>query len=171
MGVRREGREAAVQYLYLRDLSGDCNLLSFYKFRGLSPAARRFCDTLVHGATEHLKSIDETIKKSTQNYEINRISVVDRNVLRVALFEMFHCPDTPPVVSINEAIEIAKKYTPRNRAGSSTVCSIRSVTHSTVPPARPGPARPAAKGRRKSDLPVSFPLSFVTSLGHGSRFS
>lgn len=110
MGVRREGREAAVQYLYLRDLSGDCNLLSFYKFRGLSPAARRFCDTLVNGATEHLADIDETIRKNTQNYELSRISVVDRNVLRVALFEMLHCPDTPPVVSINEAIEIAKKY-------------------------------------------------------------
>jgi N utilization substance protein B len=110
MGVRREGREAAVQYLYLRDLSGDCNLLSFYKFRGLSPAARRFCDTLVQGAIAHLPEIDETIKKNTQNYELGRISVVDRNVLRVAIFEMLFCPDTPPVVSINEAIEIAKKY-------------------------------------------------------------
>lgn len=110
MGVRREGREAAVQYLYLRDLSGDCNLLSFYKFRGLSPAARRFCDTLVQGATAHLPAIDETIGKNTQNYEIGRISVVDRNVLRVAIYEMLHCPETPPVVAINEAIEIAKKY-------------------------------------------------------------
>jgi len=99
-----------VQYLYLRDLSGDCNLLSFYKFRGLSPAARRFCDTLVQGAIAHLPEIDETIKKNTQNYELGRISVVDRNVLRVAIFEMLFCPDTPPVVSINEAIEIAKKY-------------------------------------------------------------
>jgi N utilization substance protein B len=110
MGVRREGREAAVQYLYLRDLSGDCNLLSFYKFRGLSPAARRFCDTLVQGASQNLAAIDETIKKNTQNYELSRISVVDRNVLRVAIYEMLHCPETPPVVSINEAIEIAKKY-------------------------------------------------------------
>ncbi len=110
MGVRREGREAAVQYLYLRDLSGDCNLEIFYKFRGLSPAARRFCNTLVHGATEHLAAIDKTITEGTQNYELNRISVVDRNVLRVALYEMLHCPETPPVVAINEAIEIAKKY-------------------------------------------------------------
>ena len=110
MGVRREGREAAVQYLYLRDLSGDCNLLSFYKFRGLSPAARRFCDTLVQGATEHRPAIDEVIQKNTRNYELSRISVVDRNVLRVALYELLHCPDTPPVVAINEAIEIAKKY-------------------------------------------------------------
>ncbi len=140
MGVRREGREAAVQYLYLRDLSGDCNLLSFYKFRGLSPAARRFCDTLVHGATEHLKSIDETIQKSTQNYELNRISVVDRNVLRVALFEMLYCPDTPPVVSINEAIEIAKKYS-TEESGRFVNGVLDQIRHTLNRPARtPGKA-------------------------------
>lgn len=110
MGVRREGREAAVQFLYLRDLNGDCALEPYYKFRGLSPAARRFCDALVQGTTEHQKNIDETIRANTQNYELSRISVVDRNVLRVAIYEMLHCPDVPPVVSINEAIEIAKKY-------------------------------------------------------------
>ncbi|HEY5704701.1 MAG TPA: transcription antitermination factor NusB [Terrimicrobiaceae bacterium] len=110
MGVRRDGREAAVQYLYLRDLNGDSDLSAYYKFRGLSPSARRFCSALVEGAIEHQKSIDETIRKNTQNYELARISVVDRNVLRVAIYEMLHCEEIPPVVSINEAIEIAKKY-------------------------------------------------------------
>jgi N utilization substance protein B len=110
MGVRREGREAAVQYLYLRDLNGDSDLPAYYKFRGLSPSARRFCDTLVQGTVEHQQTIDETIRKNTQNYELARISVVDRNVLRVAIYEMLHCAEIPPVVSINEAIEIAKKY-------------------------------------------------------------
>jgi transcription antitermination protein NusB len=110
MGVRREGREAAVQYLYLRDLNGDTDLPAYYKFRGLSPSARRFCDALVQGAIEHQQAIDEAIRKNTQNYELPRISVVDRNVLRVAIYEMLHCPEIPPVVSINEAIEIAKKY-------------------------------------------------------------
>jgi N utilization substance protein B len=110
MGVRREGREAAVQYLYLRDLNGDSDLPAYYKFRGLSPSARRFCDALVQGTMEHQQAIDEVIRKNTQNYELARISVVDRNVLRVAIYEMLHCPEIPPVVSINEAIEIAKKY-------------------------------------------------------------
>ena len=49
-------------------------------------------------------------RQNAQNYELSRISVVDRNVLRIAIYEMFHCPETPPVVAINEAIEIAKKY-------------------------------------------------------------
>jgi transcription antitermination protein NusB len=110
MGVRREGREAAVQYLYLRDLNGDSDLPAYYKFRGLSPSARRFSDKLIQGTIEHQHAIDETIRRNTQNYELARISVVDRNVLRVAIYEMLHCPEIPPVVSINEAIEIAKKY-------------------------------------------------------------
>ena len=110
MGVRREGREAAVQYLYLCDLNGESDLLSFYKFRGLSPSARRFCDALVQGIKQSQADIDESIRKNAQNYELSRISAVDRNVLRVAIYEMLHCPEVPPVVSINEAIEIAKKY-------------------------------------------------------------
>ena len=110
MGVRREGREAAVQYLYLRDLNGDSDLPAFYRFRGLSPSARRFCDALVEGAIGNQRTIDAAIRENTQNYELTRISAVDRNVLRVAIYEMLHCAEIPPVVSINEAIEIAKKY-------------------------------------------------------------
>lgn len=110
MGVRREGREAAVQYLYLRDLNGDSDLPAYYKFRGLSPSARRFCTDLVQGAIGDQEAIDEAIRRNTQNYELGRISVVDRNVLRVAIYEMLHCAEIPPVVSINEAIEIAKRY-------------------------------------------------------------
>jgi transcription antitermination protein NusB len=110
MGVRREGREAAVQYLYLRDLNGDSDLHAYYKFRGLSPSARRFCTDLVEGALGDQEAIDDAIRRNTQNYELARISVVDRNVLRVAIYEMLHCAEIPPVVSINEAIEIAKKY-------------------------------------------------------------
>lgn len=110
MGVRHEAREAAVQYLYLRDLNGDCDLLSFYKLRGLSPSARRFCDVLVRGVLEHQQPIDDLLRGTAQNYELPRISAVDRNVLRVAIYEMLHRPEIPPVVSINEAIEIAKKF-------------------------------------------------------------
>jgi N utilization substance protein B len=113
MGVRREGREAAVQFLYQRDINPASELADlqvFYKMRGLSPAARRFCDTLVPGVLTSQDSIDALIKDHADNYELHRISAVDRNILRLAIFEMLHCPEVPPVVSINEAIEIAKKY-------------------------------------------------------------
>jgi N utilization substance protein B len=113
MGVRREGREAAVQYLYQRDLnpaSDLADLAVFYKMRGLSPSARRFSDGLIRGVLEKQTAIDDLIKANAENYELHRISVVDRNILRLAIYEMTECADIPPVVSINEGIEIAKKY-------------------------------------------------------------
>lgn len=113
MGVRREGREAAIQFLYQRDINPDTdalNLPEFYALRGLSPSARRFSDALIQGILEHISSIDEMIRSYTQNYELGRISSVDRNILRIAIYEMLKCPEIPPAVSINEAIEIAKKY-------------------------------------------------------------
>ena len=113
MGVRREGREAAIQFLYQRDLGGGAgvsDLQEFYAFRGLSPAARRFCEGLVSGLLGHTDDIDIALREHSQNYELDRLSAVDRNILRLAIHEMLYCDDIPPVVSINEAIDIAKKY-------------------------------------------------------------
>jgi len=113
MGVRREGREAAIQFLYQRDLGGASkieDLTAFYAFRGISPAARRFSQQLVAGAIEQLPKIDLLIQEHAQNYQLDRLSAVDRNILRLAVYEMTCCLDTPPVVAINEAINIAKKY-------------------------------------------------------------
>lgn len=110
MGVRREGREAAVQFLYQNDLNGGSPRDTYYKMRGISPSARRFCDQLLDGVVAHSEGIDTLIRDHARNYEFQRISAVDRNILRVAIYEMVHCPETPPVVSMNEAIEIAKKY-------------------------------------------------------------
>ena len=64
----------------------------------------------MQGVAAHLAEIDAHIVKCTANYEIHRIAVVDRNILRVGIYEMLYCTDVPPVVSINEAIEIAKKF-------------------------------------------------------------
>lgn len=113
MGVRREGREAAVQFLYQHDLnpaSGLDDLPVFYKMRGLSPSARRFSDVLIRGVLDNREAIDVLIQANTENYELHRISAVDRNILRLAIHEMLSSPEVPPVVSINEGIEIAKKY-------------------------------------------------------------
>lgn len=113
MGVRHEGREAAIQFLYQRDHGGAAavtDLADFYSFRGLSPAARRFCEQLVIGAIEALPRIDQVLKKYTQNYKLERLSAVDRNILRLAIYELLFCPNTPPAVAMNEAIDIAKKY-------------------------------------------------------------
>ena len=70
MGVRREGREAAIQFLYQRDLGGGAgisDLQEFYAFRGLSPSARRFCEGLVSGLLDHTSDIDVALREHTQN--------------------------------------------------------------------------------------------------------
>lgn len=113
MGVRRDAREAAVQYLYQRELQADESdalLGEFYRLRGLSPSARKFCETLLTGWMAHRAQIDAAIREHARNYEFSRLSAVDRNVLRIACQELLFCEDIPPAVAINEAIEIAKKF-------------------------------------------------------------
>ncbi len=113
MGVRRDAREAAAQYLYQRELQGDESdslLEEFYRLRGLSPSARRFCETLLSGWMANRAEIDRVIGANAKNYDFQRLSAVDRNILRIACQELLFCSDVPPAVVINEAIEIAKKF-------------------------------------------------------------
>lgn len=122
MGKRREGREAAVQFLYQIDLHGGAgapvDAAAFWTLRGAgSPGAkpapektRAFAGELVAGVQAHAEEIDATIRRFAANYELHRIAAVDRNILRVAIYEMLHCPDIAPVIAINEAIEIAKRF-------------------------------------------------------------
>jgi len=113
MGARREGRESAVQFLYQRDLNGSINAENIEGFWDLRPAAknvREFGMALAEGVLAKQETIDEHIRKAASNYELHRIAAVDRNILRIAIYEMLFCPEVPPVVSINEAIEIAKRF-------------------------------------------------------------
>ena len=119
MGKRREGREAAVQFLYQLDLNRQTPEESAAPFWDLRTApgkevtsakTRAFTEQIVAGVTAHGDEIDERIKKCVANYDLHRIAPVDRNILRLAIYEMLYCPDVPPVVSINEAIEIAKRF-------------------------------------------------------------
>jgi len=113
MGKRREGREAAVQFLFHHDMNAgkDDDLAGdFWELRPSTKNVREFSEALIKGVLANKADIDQRISKCTANYEISRIAVVDRNILRIAIYEMFFCNDVPPVVSINEAIEIAKKF-------------------------------------------------------------
>jgi len=112
MGVRRDGREAAIQLLYQRDLnegtSASDSLETFWKIRNAAEDVRTFCADLARGVIEHQSTIDALVEKHVENYEMNRVAAVDRNILRLAIYEMLYRRDIPPVVSINEAIELAK---------------------------------------------------------------
>jgi N utilization substance protein B len=114
MGKRREGREAAVQFLFQNDLNSSGEnagaLEDFWNLRPTPGKTRDFSVELIRGVLAHRAAIDEQIKKYVANYELDRIAAVDRNILRVGIYEMLFCRDVPPIVSINEAIEIAKRF-------------------------------------------------------------
>ena len=119
MGKRRDSREAAVQFLYQLDLHQEREshgTEEFWELRcgpGKAPAPakmRAFTEQLIAGVIAHIDELDELIKKYTANYELHRLAAVDRNILRVAIYEMRHALDVAPVVIINEAIEIARKF-------------------------------------------------------------
>lgn len=118
MGKRREGREAAVQFLYQLDLNGQelsTGVPEFWALRSApntnpAPRTQAYAKELVDGVCARLSEIDEHLKRLASNYELNRLAAVDRNILRLAIYEMLFCQDIPPVVSINEAIEIAKRF-------------------------------------------------------------
>jgi len=114
MGLRRDAREAAVQFLYQVDthLPADVEkaLDEFWKSNDAKQNVRDFANDLLRGTLEKKAEIDAKIASLADNWDFARLAVVDRNILRLALYEMLFRPEIPPVVSINEAIEIAKKF-------------------------------------------------------------
>jgi N utilization substance protein B len=114
MGLRRDGREAAIQFLYQVDAFKPANideaLAAFWKQSEEKKSVCDFAGDLVRGVLEKLPEIDTRIRGLADNWDFERLAVVDRNILRLAIYEMLFRPEIPPVVSINEAIEIAKKF-------------------------------------------------------------
>jgi transcription antitermination protein NusB len=116
MSVRRISRECAAQFLYQHDACGLQQpelikaLENFWASRELVDPVKVFAEELIHGALLKKSEVDEKIKGYTENWDLDRIAKVDLCVLRVAVYEMLFRDDIPPVVSINEAIEIAKRF-------------------------------------------------------------
>ena len=112
-GRRRIGREAAVQYLYCQELNPKDrteSLEAFWDVRPIRPEARAFAEKLIEGVLEHETEINTILTEKLENYRIERLAAVDRNILRLAIHEILHRDDIPAPVSINEAIEIAKRF-------------------------------------------------------------
>ena len=113
MGERRQGREFALQMLYQIDMGGGKEKETFSTFwegKKVSPEARSFAQELVSGTLDHLESIDSVLRQGLEHWRLPRIAAVDRSVLRLAVFEFLNHPQTPPVVVIDEAIELAKRF-------------------------------------------------------------
>lgn len=113
MGKRREGRQAAIQYLFAHDLHGEVDaqeMKAFWQLHSASPAIQAHAEALVRAVNERRKEIDEKIASTLDNFKFERLGHVDRNILRVAVYELIYTPDVPVPVVINEAVEIAKIF-------------------------------------------------------------
>lgn len=113
MGRRRQAREFALQALYLAD-TGSMPIEDAFGILtprySMDEKTSDFARGLARGATEHLADLDRRIQAVAENWELKRMAVVDRNLLRMASYELLFCPETPVGVVIDEALEIAKIY-------------------------------------------------------------
>jgi N utilization substance protein B len=113
MGVRRRGRELALQILYQHDLAATAVDEIFPAFEELQQApdvAREFAIALVRGVVSRRAEIDEHLGGQANHWRLERMAAVDRNILRLALYELLVDRETPPAVVIDEAVEIAKRF-------------------------------------------------------------
>jgi N utilization substance protein B len=120
MGARRRGREAALQILFSIDLAGDPveqALRDHFAFLASSAEGREYAQTLVRGVSEQAQAIDEMIRKVSEHWRLERMPRVDRNILRLSACELMFMPDVPRRVTLNEAIELAKRYSGEGSPG------------------------------------------------------
>jgi transcription antitermination protein NusB len=139
LGLRRQARQRTVQYLFQHEINPPENMSAALDFLFSSQQAeavfedkagmarwgeeqapvpitteqaaiRLFAEPLIQGVLEHRDQLDAEIKKHAKNWDLHRMAAVDRNILRLAIYEMLYREDIPPVVSINEAVEIAKLF-------------------------------------------------------------
>ena len=115
MGSRRKARECALQMLFAADVADAAPeevVRTYWAQLGEAEtenAAREFASRLAAGTLAHLEALDERIRSRAEHWRISRMAVVDRNILRLAVYEFLHEP-TPRTVAINEALEIARRF-------------------------------------------------------------
>ena len=117
MRRRTKAREVALQFLYQLDLRGDealDELDDFLANTTKDAEVLEFGLRLITGTKEHRPEVDRTLADVARNWDLRRMATIDRNILRMAIFELLHCEDIPPKVSINEAIDLGKKFSTAN---------------------------------------------------------
>ena len=171
MGQRREARERAVQFLFQYDLNPAADLDEalelFWESQrsaaiaqehgpatwGQEPplpppsaeelAVRLFAEPLIRGVLKYRDELDQQIRQSARNWDLHRLAAVDRNILRLAIYEMLHREDIPPVVSINEAVDIAKRFS-TEESGKFVNGILDKIRAELLRPARTGTDAPAS---------------------------
>lgn len=166
MGIRHEAREWALQFLFQSEFNREDTVEEGFRLfwqhqdeENPSPApvnpseersrkkARLFAEELAKGVIEHHRDIDARIVHHAENWDIGRMGTVERNAMRLAVFEMLHRHDIPPVVSINEAVELAKAYSSTESAKFVNGILDRIRKEIDRPARDPSPAPPHAESK------------------------
>ena len=118
--MRRKGRELALQALYQIELTGDSSIaavdLFLHHFEG-GAKAKEFARRLVSGVVSQRPELDRLIDQATEHWKLERLAKVEHELLRLAAYEVVFCPDIPVPVSLDEAVEIAKRFGSEDSAG------------------------------------------------------
>jgi N utilization substance protein B len=113
LGRRRKSRESALRVLYQLNITKQDAAAALTQFQeNFFPEEEvdDFLKRLVLGVTEHCSELDRLIERYSENWRLDRIDMIERNLLRMALFELLYCEEIPPKVTINEAIDLGKRY-------------------------------------------------------------
>ena len=113
MGRRRKSREFALQVLYQLNITKQDAIKALTEFQENflpNEEADDFVKRLVFGVIEHYAELDQLIERYSENWRLDRIHMIERNILRMALFELLYCEEIPPKVTLNEAIDLGKRY-------------------------------------------------------------
>jgi len=145
---KRLGRELAMQFLFRCDMNQEAPDLEAWdkSYPQLAQEhqladnryarkGREFAESLITGVALHREEIDDAIRKRSENWDWGRLSHVDRNIMRVAVYEMLFVPSVPPIVSINEAVEIARDYS-GSKAGNFINGVLNGIKDTLDRPAR-----------------------------------
>ncbi|MBM4276560.1 MAG: transcription antitermination factor NusB [Deltaproteobacteria bacterium] len=113
MGKRRRSREFSLQVLYQIEITKQNALQAMVQLReNISPEGGEgeFAKRIVLGVMEHRQEIDRLIEERSENWRLDRMTMIDRNILRIAIFELLYCSEVPPKVTLNEAIDLGKRF-------------------------------------------------------------
>jgi N utilization substance protein B len=135
MGSRRKARELALQMLFQWELGGHTPehvIASFLQTQKVDSEVESFARVLFEGAVEEVGALDRCVREHTEHWRLERMAAVDRNLLRVALYELLHHPETPPAVVINEALEIARRFSGKDSV--EFVNGILDAIRKSLPP-------------------------------------
>jgi len=145
MGERRKARECALQILFQLEFnSGDpaAIIRQYWTYQKPTPEVREYGGRLVNHILEHRGQIDQAIQAASDNWRLARMAIVDRNILRIAVCELLYEPSLVPAIVINEAIEIAKRY-----SGQESATFVNGILDAARKNIGTGPAAPLPKDK------------------------